>query len=80
MAGMDNERRGGRENRRELARDRTDWALHRTQLAVERTFSAWLRTGLAALGRAPWSRVYVLLAVHLGQVGTAGRRGGVLPG
>ncbi len=37
-------------SRIQLARDRTGWASERTLLANERNFSAWLRTGLAALG------------------------------
>jgi putative membrane protein len=38
------------EQRTEWAEQRTDWAQHRTVLANERTFSAWLRTGLSAMG------------------------------
>jgi putative membrane protein len=38
------------EQRTEWAEQRTDWAQHRTVLANERTFSAWLRTGLSAIG------------------------------
>jgi putative membrane protein len=38
------------EERTEQAESRTDWAKHRTVLANERTFSAWLRTGLSAMG------------------------------
>lgn len=37
------------ENRRQLARDRSEWALQRTLFARERTFSAWLRTALATV-------------------------------
>ncbi len=36
-------------SRQELALQRTDWAAQRTLLANERNFSAWMRTGLAAL-------------------------------
>jgi putative membrane protein len=36
--------------RSEMAEQRTDWAQHRTLLANERNFSAWLRTGLSAMG------------------------------
>ncbi len=32
-----------------LAVDRSDWANERTLLAKERSYSAWIRTGLAAL-------------------------------
>jgi putative membrane protein len=38
------------EQRTEWAEQRTDWAEHRSVLANERTFSAWLRTGLSAMG------------------------------
>jgi putative membrane protein len=38
------------EERTEKAEQRTEWAQHRTVLANERTFSAWLRTGLSAMG------------------------------
>jgi putative membrane protein len=38
------------EQRTDWAEQRTDWAQHRTVLANERTFSAWLRTGLSAIG------------------------------
>ncbi len=37
-------------NKQALSEDRTDWALYRTQLANERNFSAWVRTGLTAVG------------------------------
>jgi putative membrane protein len=38
------------EERTEQAEQRTNWARHRTVLANERTYSAWLRTGLSAMG------------------------------
>jgi putative membrane protein len=38
------------EERTEWAEERTDWAQHRTLLANERNFSAWLRTGMSAMG------------------------------
>jgi putative membrane protein len=38
------------EQRTEWADQRTEWAEHRSILANERTFSAWLRTGLSAMG------------------------------
>lgn len=34
----------------ELAQNRTDWAEDRTIMANERTFSAWMGTGLGAVG------------------------------
>lgn len=37
------------ESKQELAVDRTDWAKVRTLLAKERSYTAWIRTGLAAL-------------------------------
>jgi putative membrane protein len=37
------------DDRDDLARRRTEWAMERTLLAKERTFAAWLRTGLASL-------------------------------
>lgn len=37
------------ESKKELARERTDWAMERTLLAKQRTFGAWLRTGLASV-------------------------------
>ncbi len=39
----------GSESKRELARDRSEWALQRTLFARERTFSAWMRTALATV-------------------------------
>ncbi len=36
--------------KRELARERTDFAEDRTVLAKERTFAGWLRTGYAGIG------------------------------
>lgn len=38
------------ESKRELARERTDFAEDRTVLANERTFAGWLRTGYAGIG------------------------------
>jgi putative membrane protein len=38
------------EERTEWAEERTEWAKHRTLLANERNFSAWLRTGMSAMG------------------------------
>jgi putative membrane protein len=38
-----------RQQRTQLATERTDWAQQRTLLAGERTFSAWVRTGIAAV-------------------------------
>jgi putative membrane protein len=38
------------EERTEWAEERTEWAQHRTLLANERNFSAWLRTGMSAMG------------------------------
>jgi putative membrane protein len=38
------------EERTEQADQRTEWAQHRTLLANERNFSAWIRTGFAAIG------------------------------
>ena len=38
-----------KESKQELAVDRTDWAKVRTLLAKERSYTAWIRTGLAAL-------------------------------
>lgn len=37
------------ESKRELARERTDFAEDRTVLANERTFAGWLRTGYAGI-------------------------------
>lgn len=37
------------EPKKELARDRTEWAYERSLLANDRTFSAWIRTGLATI-------------------------------
>jgi putative membrane protein len=34
----------------DMAKDRTDWAEDRTIMANERTFSAWMGTGLGAVG------------------------------
>ena len=39
-----------RDEKDQLAEDRTDLAEDRTVLANERTFAGWLRTGFAALG------------------------------
>ena len=39
-----------KEDRTELAGERTDFAEDRTILANERTFAGWMRTGLAAVG------------------------------
>jgi putative membrane protein len=38
------------EERTQEAEQRTEWAKHRTLLANERNFSAWIRTGFAAIG------------------------------
>jgi putative membrane protein len=38
------------EERTDWAEERTEWAQHRTLLANERNFSAWLRTGMSAMG------------------------------
>jgi putative membrane protein len=38
------------EDNNEMAQDRTDWAEDRTIMANERTFSAWMGTGLGAVG------------------------------
>lgn len=40
---------GENPSKQDLAEARTDWALERTLLANERNFSAWFRTGIAAL-------------------------------
>lgn len=39
-----------KEEKQELAKDRTDWAEDRTVMANERTYAGWIRTGLAAVG------------------------------
>jgi putative membrane protein len=39
-----------KDQKQELAEERTDWAKERTLLAKQRTFAAWLRTGLASAG------------------------------
>jgi putative membrane protein len=44
------ERTDWAEERTEWAEERTEWAQHRTLLANERNFSAWLRTGMSAMG------------------------------
>ncbi|MAT13652.1 MAG: hypothetical protein CMJ46_00050 [Planctomyces sp.] len=36
------------DRRNELARERTEAAVHRTFLSEQRTYSAWIRTGLAS--------------------------------
>lgn len=38
------------DERTQEAEQRTEWAKHRTLLANERNFSAWIRTGFAAIG------------------------------